>query len=132
MYIDIKSRRKELGLTLEDVGKLVGVSKSTVKKWENGFIKNMRRDKILLLANAIQVSPLDILSLSESSKKHKNISISGEFPITKEYSSALADFFGKVCDKNTLILNTNNSAVCYTLSPDALNKIKTIIELDNI
>lgn len=36
----IYNRRKELGLTLEEVGKAVGVSKSTVKKWENGFISN--------------------------------------------------------------------------------------------
>jgi transcriptional regulator with XRE-family HTH domain len=42
----IYNRRKELGLTMEEVGKAVGVSKSTVKKWENGLISNMRRDKI--------------------------------------------------------------------------------------
>lgn len=45
----IYNRRKELGLTLEEVGNAVGVSKSTVKKWENGFISNMRRDKNDLL-----------------------------------------------------------------------------------
>ena len=33
----IYDRRKELGLTLEEVGNAVGVSKSTVKKWENGL-----------------------------------------------------------------------------------------------
>lgn len=53
----ISQRRKELGLTLEDIGKAVGVSKSTVKKWESGYISNMRRDKIALLASALQVSP---------------------------------------------------------------------------
>ena len=37
-------RRKELGLTLEDVGNIVGVTKSTVKKWESGYIENMRRE----------------------------------------------------------------------------------------
>ena len=35
----LESRRKELGLTMEDVAKKVGVSKSTVKKWESGYIK---------------------------------------------------------------------------------------------
>ena len=34
----IKRRREELGLTLEEVGVAVGVGKSTVKKWETGFI----------------------------------------------------------------------------------------------
>lgn len=56
-------RRKELGLTLEEVGKMVGVSKSTVKKWETGFIENMKRDKIALLAKALQVSPLYIMGI---------------------------------------------------------------------
>lgn len=42
----IRTRRKELGLTLEDVGNAVGVSKSTVKKWEDGYISNMRRHQL--------------------------------------------------------------------------------------
>lgn len=29
----IKQRREELGLTLEEVGNIVGVGKSTVRKW---------------------------------------------------------------------------------------------------
>lgn len=39
---DLKSRRFELGMTLEDVGDYVGVGKSTVRKWENGMINNMK------------------------------------------------------------------------------------------
>ncbi len=39
----IKNRRLELGLTLEEVGKMVGVGKSTVMKWETGYIENMKR-----------------------------------------------------------------------------------------
>ncbi len=53
----ISSRRAELGLTLEEVGKAVGVSKSAVQKWESGEIANMRRDKIAKLAIALQCSP---------------------------------------------------------------------------
>jgi transcriptional regulator with XRE-family HTH domain len=53
----ISTRRKELRLTLEEVAHIVGVSKSTVKKWESGFIANMRRDKIPLIAKALQISP---------------------------------------------------------------------------
>lgn len=34
MKPDIKSRRLELGLTLEQVGQKVGVGKSTVRKWK--------------------------------------------------------------------------------------------------
>lgn len=57
----IKSLRMELGLTLEEVGKIVGVGKSTVRKWESGQIANMRRDKIALLAHALQISPTELM-----------------------------------------------------------------------
>lgn len=49
--------RKEKGLTLEELGNLVGVGKSTVRKWEKGMISNMKRDKISKLASALNVSP---------------------------------------------------------------------------
>lgn len=53
----IKALREERGMTLEAVGQIVGVGKSTVRKWENGEIKNMGRDKIARLASALSVSP---------------------------------------------------------------------------
>lgn len=56
----IKTRRKELGITLEDIGNYVGVSKGTVQRWETGSISNMRRDRIKKLSEILQISP-DIL-----------------------------------------------------------------------
>ena len=61
MNSKIKDRRIELGLTLEEVGDICGVGKSTVRKWENGMINDIGRSKIVLLAKALQVSPLFIL-----------------------------------------------------------------------
>lgn len=61
----IKQRRLELGLTLEEVGSMVGVSKSTVMKWETGFIENMKRDKIALLAKALKKSPLWVMDIED-------------------------------------------------------------------
>ena len=46
----INQLRLQKGFTLEELGNLVGVGKSTVRKWENGMIANMKRDKILLVA----------------------------------------------------------------------------------
>lgn len=57
----IKNRRQELGLTLEDVGKAVGVGRSTVLRWEKGMIKNMGRDKIVALANVLQMNPVEFV-----------------------------------------------------------------------
>ena len=54
-------RRKELGLTLEEVGEAVGVGKSTVRKWENGMIRNMGRDKIAKLAEVLKMNPVEFV-----------------------------------------------------------------------
>ena len=53
----IHDLRIEKGMTLEELGNKVGVGKSTVRKWENGMIANMRRDKIAKVADALGVSP---------------------------------------------------------------------------
>lgn len=57
----IHDRRIQLGLTLEQVGEAVGVGKSTVRKWENGMIKNMGSDKIAKLANVLQMNPVEFV-----------------------------------------------------------------------
>lgn len=62
----LKQRRLELGLTLDDVARIVNVSGATISRWESGDIENMRRDKIALLAKALQVSPSFIMEWEES------------------------------------------------------------------
>lgn len=57
----IKEKRQELGLTYEQLGKLVGVGKSTVRKWETGMIENMRRDNIIALSKALNISPATLM-----------------------------------------------------------------------
>ena len=62
----IHTLRREQHKTLEDIATVVGVSKSTVRKWEAGDIKNMRRDKIAKLAYALNVSPEYLMGWSDS------------------------------------------------------------------
>jgi transcriptional regulator with XRE-family HTH domain len=65
--LDLKAQRESLKLTLEDVGNYVGVGKSTVRKWENGMINNMGRDKIKKYATILQISPLALIGEVETS-----------------------------------------------------------------
>lgn len=53
----IKELRIANDMTLEQVADIVGVGKSTVRKWETGMIANMRRDKIAALAKALHTTP---------------------------------------------------------------------------
>ena len=61
----IKTLRQEKGLTLEQVADVVGVGKSTVRKWETGMIANMRRDKIADLAKALGTTPEYLMGWDE-------------------------------------------------------------------
>lgn len=56
----LKKRRLELGLTMLDVAKAVGVSESTISRWESGDISNMRQDRIVALCNVLQSSPTQL------------------------------------------------------------------------
>ena len=52
-------------MTLEQVADIVGVGKSTVRKWETGMIANMRRDKIQALATALGTTPAYLMGWKE-------------------------------------------------------------------
>lgn len=61
----LKERRKQLKMTLEDVAEIVGVGRSTVRKWENGDIENIGRSNIVKLAKALNVTPYYIMGIEE-------------------------------------------------------------------
>ena len=65
MSTKIKELRLEKGLTLEQVATVVGVGKSTVRKWETGMIANMKRDKIASLAKALGTTPAYLMGWKE-------------------------------------------------------------------
>lgn len=66
----IRELRKAKQMTLEDVASIVGVGKSTVRKWETGMIANMRRDKIASLAKALNTTPAYLMGWEEEQKKN--------------------------------------------------------------
>ena len=45
----IKQLRLAKGITQEELGKIVGVKKAAVQKWESGMTKNLRRNTILMI-----------------------------------------------------------------------------------
>lgn len=61
----IRNRRKELNITLEEIGEYVGVSKATVQRWETGGIANMRRDRIKKLCEILQIEPQQLIGAEE-------------------------------------------------------------------
>ena len=58
----IRQLRKELGLTQEELGNLIGVKKAAINKYETGIVVNLKQDTIAALAKALHVSPVELLS----------------------------------------------------------------------
>lgn len=65
----IKELRQAKGMTLEQVASIVGVGKSTVRKWETGMIANMKRDKIQALATALGTTPAYLMGWKEDKRE---------------------------------------------------------------
>jgi len=81
----LSQRRKELNMTMKQVADKVGVSEGTISRWESGKIADMRRDKIMAYAQALNISPaiimgwdnVDSSSTSESIHAGKRIPVLG-------------------------------------------------------
>ncbi len=75
----IKALRQEKGLTLEQVADVVGVGKSTVRKWETGMIANMKRDKIADLAKALGTTPAYLMGWDEDEENPYELEVRDAF-----------------------------------------------------
>ena len=63
----IKILRKSKGMSLEQLAELVGTSRQTVHRYENGTITNIPHDKIEALAKALGTTPAKLMGWEESS-----------------------------------------------------------------
>lgn len=73
----LKKRRNDLGLTLADVARAVGVSESTVQRWESGNIRSMRYEKLGKLAEVLRVNPAAFMGWDDSGDLPANMEVLG-------------------------------------------------------
>ena len=91
--------RTDLGLTLQELGDKVGVGASTVRKWETGFIKTLRTDKMQKLAAALNTSVDYLMGWTENNVSVNSVGTnngvigqnSGEIHIMQERSKEEAE-----------------------------------------
>ena len=67
----IKELRKSKGLTQEELGKLIGVQKSAILKYEKGMVKNLKQSTIGILSDYFEVSPAYLMGYEYSEEKNK-------------------------------------------------------------
>lgn len=64
----IKARRKQLGLSAEEIAKKMNVSPATVYRYESSDIMNMGIDKLASIAKALNCSPAYLMGWTDDSK----------------------------------------------------------------
>ena len=87
---DIKARRKELGYTQKEIAQHLGVSQTTVLRWEKGDVNDMRRGAVARLAEILDVDPLDILGITDEEPYGESVVIDHLAHVTAGYGT-LAD-----------------------------------------
>ena len=138
----IREKRLELGLTYEELGKIVGVGKSTVRKWETGMIENIKRDNIVALAKALNVSPALIMGwdIDTTNEKKLNNPLSDNEKQLEDKLSKSKQSINALSKKEIILLEKYNSldtedkskVIDYTnllSSQDKYKKDNKIVEL---
>lgn len=62
----IKELRLKKGVTQEELGKIIGVQKSAILKYESGLVENMKRSSIKALADYFGVRPSYLMGLDDT------------------------------------------------------------------
>ncbi len=71
--LKIKSRREELGLSLEALSNKTGLSKSTLQRYETGGISNIPLDKLEILSKSLDLSVSEFLGLKDDQNEDNPI-----------------------------------------------------------
>ena len=66
----IRTRRRELGLTLEAVAAAADTSKQTVQRYENGVIENIPDVRLEAIAKALNTTPAYLMGWEETAAPH--------------------------------------------------------------
>ena len=77
----MKARRKELKLSADELAARLGKDRSTIYRYENGFIENLPLPMLEPIANALEMDPRELLGWEENEQEEVN----------KKNSDAIAD-----------------------------------------
>ena len=84
----IKSARERKNMTLDEVAQRCNTTKQTIFKYENEIVTNIPYDKIVLLSNALDVSPSYLFGWDEKE-------VSPSEPSLTEGEKVLLDLFNR-------------------------------------
>ena len=124
---NIKSRRQQLSLTLEDAANYIGVSKPTLQRYESGVISNIPAENIEKLAEVLRCSPAYLMGWD------KNVTPKDEILSPYEISTKKLPLVKTEVIKNKVHQNienyilTNkddNSDFCIKIMDESISRIE--------
>ena len=84
MGMRIRSKRVELGLTMEELGEKLGVQRQAINKWEKGEVQNIKRSYITKMAELFDVSPAWLMGFESSENVTLTYSAPGKETVVTE------------------------------------------------
>ena len=96
----IKKARLERGLTQQELGKIVGVQKSAIAKYENGRVVNIKRSTLQKIASALEIRPSELM-FNDSPKE--TASLHGRILTDHELMRAIKEYHNLSEDKQKLV-----------------------------
>lgn len=112
---NIKKLRQKHNMTLEEVAKIVGVSKQTIHRYENGVISNIPQDKVEKLAIAFQTTPSELMGWVTNDYYIGDVKYFDK--VLKHYREYLHLTQTELDEKNNLPLGTTKSLEDRKTSP---------------
>ena len=104
--LKIRAARKAKGLSQEDLGKLLGVQKSAVAKYENGRIVNIKRSTLKKISEVLDIPPSELIfDGSQNKKPTEDDGLTENMRALIEFAKSVPD------DKAAMILRVMKSIV---------------------
>ena len=101
----IKAARERRDMTLDEVAQRCNTTKQTIFKYENEIVTNIPYDKIVLLSNALDVSPSYLFGWEEKKNSPSELQLT-------EGEKILLDLFRKVPESDQqMVLNMIRAAL---------------------
>ena len=81
----IRNARIAKGMTQEELGKLLGVQKSAIAKYENGRVVNIKRSTLKRISEVLGIRPVELISEEQQKKSDIASDIAARLIKDKEF-----------------------------------------------
>ncbi|MDF2887739.1 MAG: helix-turn-helix motif protein [Lacrimispora sp.] len=123
----IKERRKQLEMSADDVATELGVSRSTIFRYENGHIEKVPANVLEKLAAILRTTPAYLMGWQDDCLEHSNFG--WDTPAWTEGSANGSEGFVKEDEGKGYHSNDSLGAMIQSANPDDRDKITAMAKI---